>query len=360
MSEEKVEVIAEEIRKEAVELTEKTSEAVREASQKSEETTASSSEAVKVKKSKLDIAKEKTEKAKIVTKETREQIEECMKNIDEEMEKLEAEKQTLFDSALNPAEKLLEHIGAEESILEAVPESRVELVDLDADEVEIKEPSSGRFKGFFWALIAGVALLAAWCYAAAKSLGLAIPPEKFPDFDRLNKMLEWTSEQLGQGANANIGAAAVIVSVLLLMWIIYAVIVSMRATANLKLANETEEAVALYCTSKEECKEKMKLVREHIQYNTKVFEKYKVLLEEQNAKIKRALFFEEAEGLDRLHANTKAEIATTQHLVNEVKKLIASPISEAGVLTVDAIDSLKKANKVVNDHVMKIYTVETS
>jgi len=347
MSEEKVESSIETSLEESVE---KIEEKVEDIQEKTEET-------IEAKRSKLDIAKEKIEKAKTLTAETREQIEVCMKNIDRDIEKLTAQKEALFSSALQPGEALLKEIGAaKEDLLATLPESTVELIDLDEDKVEIKEISSGRFKGFIFALLAGIATFMGWAFASSKALGFSIPPEKIPDLPRLNKMLEWTSAQLGQGSNATIGAAVVIIAILLIMWIIYSMIVSVRASSNLRVAKQTEEAVALYCTNKEECKQKMELVREHIQNSSNTLAKYKVLLEEQNAKMRRALFLEEAEGFEGLHANTKADIATTQHLITEVKKLLEVPISEAGILTTDAIETLKKANKAVNDHIMKLYS----
>jgi hypothetical protein len=309
-----------------------------------------------VKRGKLAQAKEKIEQAKTLTAQTKEQIEECMKNIDIDIGALNTQKQALFTEALQPSEQLLGGLGVEEVHLDAVPKSKVELIDLDEDSVEIRDLSSGRFKGFFWSLVAGAATAAGWCYAATSSLGLPLLPEKLPDFERLNKTLEWTSGQLGQGDNATIGAAVVIVAVLLVMWIVYAVIVSSRASNNLKVAQETEEAVGAYCTTKEECKVKMKIVREHIQNSTTTIAKYKVLLEEQNAKIRRAIFLEEVEGFEGLHANTKADIATTQHLITEVKKLLEVPVSEAGVLTPNAVDTLKQTNKVIGDHIMRLYS----
>jgi len=347
MSEEKIERSVE---KKVEETVEKVEEKVEDIQEKAEEI-------VEAKKSKLDIAKEKIDKAKILTAETREQIETCMKNIDSDIEKLNIQKETLFTSALQPGEALLKKIGAaKEDLLAALPESAVELIDLDEDKVEIKELSSGRFKGFFFALLAGIATFMGWAFTSSKTLGFSIPPEKMPDFPRLNKMLEWTSEQLGLGSNATIGAAAVIIAILLVMWIVYSIIVSMRASSNLRVASQTEEAVTLYCTNKEECKQKMELVREHIQNSSNTLAKYKVLLEEQNAKIRRAIFLEEAEEFEGLHANSKVDIATTQHLIAEVKKLLEVPISEAGILTTDAIETLKKANKSVNDHILKLYS----
>lgn len=312
-------------------------------------------EASSAKRNKLAIAKEKIEQAKVVTADTKGQIEECMKNIDADIAVMDTQKQTLFDTALNPGEKLLESLGVEGSLLGALPSSQVELLDLDDEEVDIKELSSGRLKGFFWALIIGLAALAGWCYTAAKALGMTIPPEKIPDLARANKALEWTSEQIGQGANANIGAAVVIVALLLLMWIVYAVVTFSRASKNLRVASETEEAVSLYCASKEECKEKMKLVREHIQNSTSVLSKYTVLLEEQNAKTKRAILVEDVDAFENLHANSKADISNTQHLIAAVKKLLESPVSEEGVLTSEAVESLKQANKSLSDHIVRLY-----
>jgi hypothetical protein len=346
MSEEKIESSVEKVTEEIVEKAEEKIEDIQE----------KAAEIVEAKKSKLEVAKEKIAKAKILTAETREQIETCMKNIDSDIEKLNTQKETLFASALQPGETLLKEIGVEEDLLAVLPQSSVELIDLDEDRVEIKELSSGRFKGFFFALLAGIATFMGWAFTSSKTLGFSIPPEKMPDFPRLNKMLEWTSEQIGQGSSSNIGAAALIIAILLIMWIVYSVIVSLRASSNLRVASETEEAVALYCTSKEECKQKMELVREHIQNSSNTLAKYKVLLEEQNAKIRRALFLEEAEGFEGLHANSKVDIATTQHLIAEVKKLLEVPISEAGILTTDAIETLKKANKSVNDHILKLYS----
>jgi len=347
MSEEKTETTVEKNLEESIAKTEEKVEAIQEKTEDIQP---------KGKKSKLAIAHEKIEKAKTLTEETKEQIIECMNNIDKDIEKLNAEKELFYNSALKPGEMLLKQVGVEEDSLDILPKSSVELIDPDRDSVEIETLSTGRLKGFFFALLAGIATFMGWAFTASKTLGFSIPPEKMPDFPRLNKMLEWTSAQLGQGANATIGAAVVVIAILLVMWIVYSLIVSMRASKNLRIANETEEAVSLYCTNKEECKQKMEKVREHIQNSSTTLAKYKVLLEEQNAKIRRALFLEDAEDFEGLHAHTKADIATTQHLITEVKKLLEAPISEAGILTKEAIDTLNKANKTINDHIMKLYS----
>ncbi len=308
----------------------------------------------KIKKS--DIAKEKIEYAKTLKSEINEQLNECMKNIEEEIEKLDRQKEQFIASALKPAEDLLHKAGIDEDMSIEQASMQVELPDADADSVEIKELSSGRFKGFFWALIAGLASLFGWCFIAAKSLGVPIPPQKVPDLDRLNKMFEWTSQQIGQDANANIGTAVVIISVILIMWIVYTIIVSMRASHNLRLAEKTEEEISNYCRDKEECKQKMELVKEHIQNSAKTLEKYKVIIEEQNAKIKRALFLEEVEAYEDLHAKTKDDIEITKRMIVDAKKLLDTQIAKEGVLTPEAKEILQKTNKTINDRILEIYS----
>ncbi len=342
MSEEKV---VEEIEKSAGEI-----------EVQAEEIRANIAEATKSVKSKLQVAREKIEKAKVLTRETREQIEACLQNIEKDTKELEEIKREIHAQVLRRSEDIFEEIGIDNERVESVTDSQIGLVSPSEGEVEIKELSSGRLKGFFWAVIVMIATFATWCYTAVSALGLPLVPEKFPDIQRLTKALEWTSEKLGQGANASVGVAVVIAVTVILGWLVYMLIVSMKHSHNLRIAEETEEAVALYCTDKDDCKAKMKIVREHIQHSSKTLDKYRVLLEEQNAKLQRALFIEEAEGYNDLHANTKEEIAVTQTLITALKSLLETPISEAGILTTEAIETLKRTNKTANDHIMKLYS----
>ena len=308
------------------------------------------------KRGKAKIAAYKIAKAKELSRDIQEQIEQCMKNIDLDIDELNAKKEEFFSTTLNVSEKLLAGLGVEDITSETLSPSKVELKDANEGRVEIKELSSGRFKGFFFALMTALAALAAWCFAATSQLGLPLLPDKIPDMERLNKALEWTASLLGQGANANIGAAVVIIVLLLIMWIVYTLIVSSRASSNLKIAQETEEALGAYCTDKEDCKQKMELIREHIQNSGKSIDKFQILLQEQNAKLNRAIFLEEVDSYEDLHVNTRADIQDTQYLIAKAKKLLDSPIAEAGVLTNDSIAVLKAANKAVNDHIMKLYS----
>ncbi len=309
----------------------------------------------KILKSKFELAKEKIENAKVRSAQAKAQIEECLENIESDTKELEALKKSLQKEAIDNTKRLFDELGVDIESVDANKESQIGLVSAEDGEVEIKDLKSGKVGAFLWALLAMVVAFVAWCYAATSSLGLSLFPSKFPDIDRLTKALEWTSKQLGQGDSASVGAAVVVGVLLLLGWLIYMILVSIRHSKNLRLAEQTDEAVSLYCTDKEDCKAKMKIVRDHIQKSTKTLTKYKVLLEEQNAKLKRALVVEEANGYDSLHNKTKEEIEATKKLIEQLKKLLDTPISESGVLSKEAIETLKHAIKEVNEHIMKIY-----
>jgi predicted phage tail protein len=319
------------------------------------QTTQEQTDVTKSKKKKHHIAVEKIEKAKELSHEAHSIMEECMKNIDEDLEKLQTQKETLFDNSLNPSELLLEKTGTEEQKLEALPDSEVDLVDPEVQEVEIRDLSSGKFKAIFFSILSGIVLLLAWCYTAVSKLGLPIVPEKIPDMERLNKVLEWTSAQIGQGDNANIGSAIVIISVLFVMFVVYLIMVATRANHNLKVATQTEEAISTYCTQREECQQKMQLIRTHIQETTRALGEYGILLDEQNAKIRRALHFEDGESYYELHQLTRDEIDRTKQLVNSVKFLLSAPIAQSGVLTQSGIETLTDAKEYIISYLEELY-----
>ena len=319
------------------------------------QTTQEQTDVTKSKKKKHHIAVEKIEKVKELSNEAQSIMEECMKNIDEDLEKLHEQKASLFDNSLNRSELLLEKVGIEDEKLLELPDSEVDLVNPEVEEVEIRDLSSGKVKAVFFSIISGIILLLAWCYAAVSQLGLSIVPEKIPDMERINKILEWTSAQIGQGNNANIGSAVVIISVLFVMFVVYLVIVSTRANSNLKIATETEEAINTYCTKREECQKKMQLIRTHIQETTKTLGEYGILLDEQNAKISRALYFEDGESYYEMHQLTKDEIDRTKQIVSSVKLLLSAPIAQSGILTQSGIDTLTSAKEYIISYLEKLY-----
>jgi len=301
------------------------------------------------------LAVSKIEQAKYKSQNTLDMIEECMKNIDLDMGELNREKTKLFAEVIDPIEVILTDLDVDGVVQEEVVDSSVELKELDDAKVEIKDLSRGRAKGLFFAVISAIALLVGWCYMATTALGMSFVPPNGPDIERLNKALEWTATQLGQTANANIGAAVLIIVLLIVAFLIYSLIVYVRAANNLKTAQSIESKVEAYCTNKEECREKMAVVREHIQSSSKIADKYRVILDELYAKLKRAVYIEEHDSYRDLHSRTKADILTMQKLIIEIKALLNTPIADHGVLTDGVIQRVDTAKNTIDEYIKKLY-----
>jgi len=306
--------------------------------------------------SKHDLAVGKIEQAKYQSQNIQDMMAECMHNIDLDMEEFNLEKRKLYAEAIDPIETILDDLGVDHVVHGEVTDSSVELKDLDDAKVEISEISSGRVKGAFFAILSAIVLLVGWCYAATTSLGLSFVPQNGPDMEKLNKVLEWTSTQIGQGANANIGATLLIVTLLVLMFVVYSIVVHVRASNNLKIADSIESEVDTYCTNKEECKEKMAVVREHIQKSSTIINDYRVILEELYFGLKRAVHIEKHDSFGDLHAKTKAEILTIKELIGEIESLTDTPIAKYGVLTDDVIDRIVSAQEMISSYIKKIYS----
>ncbi len=308
-----------------------------------------------IQKNKYLVAKSKIEAAADRIKSTDDDIEECISKIESDLATYKDIEQKFVDSTLKSSQMFLKDLGVADRVIESAPEPKIDLSDPEVKPVQIKKITRGRFKGFLLGLLAALAALGGWCYSATQALGLPLIPDKIPDMDRITKLLEWTSGKLGQGANASVGGAAIIIGVLAIAFLVYWIVKALTTSSNLRTAKRIEEDTEFYCTKKGECKEQMEKVREHIAQAKQLIHKYNVLLGEQNAKIKRALFVEEADQYDKLHAKTQTEIRKIKKLASEVERFLETPMAEHGILSKEGIETLTKVNKAANDHIMEIY-----
>ena len=310
---------------------------------------------METKEKKHSIAKAKIAQAEEIISGVDAEIEACMQKVEADLAQFKSAEEILVKQGLSPARQMLKALGVTEKLMPSAPVPKVDLEDPELKPVEIKRITSGKGSGLMWGLLGGVAALAGWCYAATQALGLPLLPAKLPDMERINAVLGWTAKQLGQGENVAVGGTVVGISFLLIVWAIYGIVTALRGSKNLKVAEKIEADTEFYCTQKEECREQMKKVREHIAHAQKTVEKYEVLLAEQNAGLKRALFIEEAEGYDQLHAQSKETVKTLQHLADEIEAFLETPMAEHGILSQEGIEILERVNKSANDHVMGLY-----
>lgn len=305
---------------------------------------------------KFSEAKQKLEVAKNALAQTDDEVENCLKKIDEDMARFNEAHTALKEQTLQPTHALMEALGADEQMIQTHIASPVlEANDPSIAAVDVPVISKGVLKGLVMALIGMLLALGAWCYTATQALGLPLLPEKFPDFDRVNKAFAWTAQQLGQGENIAVGSVIVLVAALFLGAVLFWLTRLLRDGKNLKVAKKIEEETEFYCSKKGECKQQMEKIREHISHAQKTVETYTVLLDELKARLSRARFVEEADTFAALHAKTQSDIKTTHRLITEVTEFLATPMAQSGVLNKEGIDALEKATTKANKYVMELY-----
>jgi len=301
-------------------------------------------------------AREKVEAARKRVHDAEEEIENCLQKIRGDLARFEQyEHQTLIP-VMEEGRQLLKKIGVDEIRDLSVSPAETELEYPEEEKMRIGDLPSGRGSSFLYALLGGIAALAGWTGYAALKAGVALSPAGLSDLASLSRLAGSLAEGLGLGSNPAVGAAVAVTSSLLLMWIIYAVRVSLRASSNLKKARKIEEEAGFYCQKKEECKAKMEQVREHLKTMDQTAHKYEVLLAEKNAALRRALYLEEAQSFDALHARTQETVRETGRMIRELEHLLETPMARSGILTEESVEALRQAKRVVNDLILRLYS----
>jgi hypothetical protein len=252
------------------------------------------------------------------------------------------------------SQKLLESIGMEETVIEPAL-TELELEDPEEEKLRIGDLSSGKGGAFFWGLLAVIATVGGWYAFAVQKAGASLIPQKVPDMETLSTLAGKVSLLLGPAENPSVGAAVVIGSALVVWWLVYTVLVAVRASRNQRIAEEIEEKAGFYCQKKEECKTMMEQVREHLKTLQQTVRKYEVLLAEKNAALRRALFIEEAENFDGLHARSKETAREMDAMLKELDRLLATPMARSGILTEESVEALRQAKRVINDQILRLY-----
>ncbi len=284
------------------------------------------------------------------------QVSECMLLLDEDLKNLKESKASLRKEALDESQTLLLDLGYKANMLEDEPEVAFGYAEEDKQEkVEVKSVSSGKFSSFIIASIIGAIVAIGSLFASAKSIGVAFDINKLSNIDYLMPLLQPIGKLFITDASTNIGGVVLAGIVFIIMYIIYIIRVSLRATQNLKDAQATHEQAEFYCTSKEECKKEMDKVDAHLNETIKTIEYYKLILSEQNVKLKRILFIEEKQNFEFYHYKTQLELENSQKLVNAINNLLGTPMAEKGRLSSEAQEVLIKTKSVLNKHLQVIY-----
>ncbi|GEM_PF-483105 len=286
---------------------------------------------------KHDAAKILVQKAKIIVKEAEEQLEECKLLLASDLEDYEKAKQELKDNGLNESEMLLDQLGYKAEDEENSASTEDTVIFEPKEELEpivIQDVSSGSFTGILLALIAGILTLAGLLYLATEKIAMTLDVSKVPTVESMNPVMQWYASLVGMENNPMAGVAMILVVVLLVMWIVYKIRVSIKASSNLQMAKTQLEAAEEYTRQKGTCKEEMDKVDAYIHDAIKTLKTYQVVLHEQKAKLERILHLEEdkIENTD-FHHKSNIEMQDTSELIHAIKDFMSVPMSEEGKLS---------------------------
>jgi len=286
---------------------------------------------------KHDAAKILVQKTKIIVKDAEDQLEECKLLLASDLEDYEKAKQELKENGLNESEILLEQLGYKAEDEESSVNTEDTVIFEPKEElapIVIQDVSSGSFTGILLALIAGVLTLSGLIYLATEKIAMTLDVSKVPTVDSMNPVMQWYASLIGMENNPMAGGAMIVVAVLLVMWIVYKIRVSLKASSNLQMAKAQLEAAEEYTRQKGSCKDEMDKVDAYIHDAIKTLKTYEVVLHEQKAKLERILHVEhdKIENAD-FHHKSNMEMKDTSELIHAIKDFMSVPMSEEGKLS---------------------------
>ena len=305
---------------------------------------------------KNDAAKLLVKKANTIVNQAETQLEECKLLLESDLKGYEDAKQSLKDNGLDASEALLTVLGVkiEEN---AAPE---DMVVFEPEEklppIHIKNVSSGAFSGFILAVIAGIATLVGMIYVATEKAGVTLDLSKAPSSEEVTSLSKGLGSLIGMPKEPLIGGGLIVAMVLLVTWIVYKIRVSLKASANMNMAQEQLVAAEEYCAQKGSCKKEMDKVDVYINDAIETLKLYKVILSEQRGKLERILHIEKDKIENaEFHPKSNTEIRDTQELVTAIKDFMSVPMSEEGKLSGKSSLFLHRAKGKIQKVIDRLY-----
>jgi hypothetical protein len=311
---------------------------------------------------KHDAATLLVQKAKFMVKDAEDQLAECKLLLASDLKDYEKAKEELKSNGLNASEELLSSLGyvAEDADEENSSANDEDVVVFEPKEevapLYVRDVSSGKFTGFIMSLIAGVAVAGGLIYFAAQKLGVALDVSKVPAPETIKPVFGYFGTLVGMGDNANVGMALVAVVALLVMWIVYAIRVSSKGSSNLNTATEQLAAAEEYTVHKSSCKNEMDKVDAYIHDAIDTLKTYQIILNEQQAKLKRILFIEKTQDEDvSYHEKSLVEMKDTHELIAAIKDFMSVSMSEEGKLSGKSSLFLHRAKSKIQKVLDRLY-----
>jgi len=306
---------------------------------------------------KSDAAMMLIEKTKHIVNDAEKQMEACKLLLEEDLKGYHEAKAALESEALHESEELLSVLGFENENEEESEKEEVVVFERKEElpPFVVQEVGSGKFTGFLMALVAGVATFAGMVYVATEKVGITLDVTKVPSIDTAKEVLGWYATLFGGKPDLFLGGAFVAAVTLLVMWIVYAIRVSSKASSNLAFAKRQLAEAEAYVKQKGSCKEEMDRVDAHIQDAIATMKSFQVLLHEQNAKLKRIMHIEGHKENTQYHDRSREEMRLTHMLTDAIREFMSIPMSEEGKLSGKSTLFLHSAKSKLQKMIDRLY-----
>ena len=292
------------------------------------------------------------------TKEQAEAVYEKYKKLDKELEDKASAlvrqennilKTTIANSLVQLKELQVEALEDENAVIDNIQVENKEQL------LHVKYPSKGRFGAFLFGALTTVAgVVGAFAYGT-KLANIPLSLNAFLDKANWNSIALKYGELINIKENAIAGYAVVGVASLILGAIVYKIFTILKAGKNKKYVSKLESDLNEYVSNIEDKNSSIKELIEHTDNIKLVMQKYDIILQEQNAKLKRMLFIEQPQSVDDLQRASKLEVDKTVLILDELLKLMNTPVSEDIKIKPESQEQLKEANSIINEVIKKLY-----
>ncbi len=225
-----------------------------------------------------------------------------------------------------------------------------------SENMNIDDLPAGHGMAVMVAICTFLTLMLIWYYLGTSGASMPLVPDKIPDMVMLKTISAHIADIFGLGLNATAGAAIVSITTLLAGWAGYLSVILVKASANLKKANEIEMEADRYLEMKSDELEKLDEISKHFDKIDSLIAKYTVLLDENNAILRRSLFLEGVDDFSKLHGKTQETVRDTIRLMRGLRSVLETPlIDDKNSLSSVALDAIKKSENELGHYIEKLY-----
>ena len=305
---------------------------------------------------KNDEAKALMKNAEMLVSKADSDVKEVESVVAEHVSEFKENKEVLADNVLVETKALLSKANYEYSVDEELEPFEFSLGST-REKVQIKSVTTGRFTGFIFALLGMLATAGAWLFFASQKTGSVIMLDKVPEQSALDAMFTWIGGGMtGSTGNPLFGMITLVLSSLFVGFLIYKMRVSMKENKNFKVANNALEKSYAYVEEQKESMSEMELIDAHILSATPLIKDYSVVLEEENAKLKRVLHVEGSfEDMNEYHPNSKHIMEEAVNLMKRAERFINAPVSKDGRFNEDSVTAYREAKALYSSYITQTY-----